>query len=470
MPSKNVIYDYTNLMSKAVGAKHGVTPNELSKYRKRAAKIVRDTIKTHEAGGLEFIALPSRRAAATLILRYAEIAREEFENFVLLGIGGSALGPAALHAALNPPYYNLLTQKQRGGCPRVFFEDNVDPVRIANLMEVINPKKTLFNVITKSGGTSETLAALLTAHDVLRRAVGKNNVKKHLVATTDAEKGNLRVIADRLGLASFPIPRGVGGRFSVLTAVGLLPAAMAGIDILALLSGAAAMRRRCLAESLDANPALASALHQYIAATKKGKTIQVMMPYSNQLYLIADWYRQLWAESLGKKTALDGRTVYAGQTPVKALGVTDQHSQVQLYVEGPNDKTITFLRVEKFTPDVEIPRGFGDMEGLAFLGGRRFSELINAEQRGTEIALTAAKRPNSTLIVPRIDAHAVGQLLFLFQMQTAFAGSLLNINAFDQPGVEAGKLATYALMGRPGYEKQTEKIEKKEKRIKRKRI
>lgn len=470
MPSKNVIYDYTNLMSKAVGARHGVTPNEISKLRKRAAQIVRDTVKAHEAGGLKFIALPSRRAEAARILDFAKAARKKYENFVLLGIGGSALGPLALHSALNPAYYNLMTKRQRGGCPRVFFEDNVDPTRIANLLEVIDPKKTLFNVITKSGGTSETLSALLTAHDVIRRAVGKKNIKKHLVATTDAEKGNLREIADRLGLAAFPIPRGVGGRFSVLTAVGLLPAAMVGIDIMSLLRGAAAMRKRCLGEAVNTNPALASALHQYIAMTRKGKSIQVMMPYSNQLYLIADWYRQLWAESLGKKFNLDGRVVYAGQTPVKALGATDQHSQVQLYVEGPNDKTVTFLRVERFEPERKIPRGFGDMEGLAYLGGRRFGELINAEQRGTEIALTAARRPNSTLIVPAVDAHSAGQLLFLFQMQTAFAGALLNINAFDQPGVEAGKLATFALMGRPGYEDKLEKIEKKEKRVKRKRI
>lgn len=467
----HIVYDYTNLMSDAVGARHGISDADVRGRRKEAEAAALDVRRRHEEKGeMEFIALPSRRSAAGLILKYAEVARCECDNFVVLGIGGSSLGPISLQAAINPPYYNFMSARRRGGRPRIFFEDNVDPARIANLLEMLDPKRTLFNVITKSGGTAETLAALLTVHDLLVRKVGAKNLKKHIVATTDPNKGNLRKIADRLELPSFPVPGGVGGRFSILTAVGLLPAAMAGIDIMGLLRGAAAMRSRCFEPSLERNPAMLSALHQVIAMTGKGKPIQVMMPYSNQLYYVADWYRQLWAESLGKKTDLAGKTVHAGQTPVKALGATDQHSQVQLYAEGPNDKTITFMRVEKFTPDVEIPRGFDDLDGLAYLGGRRFGELINAEQRGTELALTAASRPNSTFVVPKVNEHTLGQLLFLFEMQTAFAGALLNINPFDQPGVEAGKIATFALMGRPGYEKQAVEIQSAAKGVVRRRV
>ena len=465
-----ITYDYTNILASAVGSEHGVTDREIRNFEKRAGKIVKDVRSRYESGGLEFMELPSRRRDAREILKFAESAKKEYENFVVLGIGGSALGAMALHGAMNPPYYNLLPPAARKGCPRIFFEDNVDPVRVANLLEVVNPKKTLFNVITKSGGTAETLAAFLIVNDLLRRNVGARKLARHVAATTDEEKGNLREVVQRLGLPSFAVPGGVGGRFSVLSAVGLLPAAMAGIDILELPRGAAAARAICLEEDLWKNPALLSAVLQYIACTKKGKAIQVMMPYSNQLFLVADWYRQLWAESLGKKYDLNGNIVHAGQTPIKALGATDQHSQIQLYVEGPNDKTITFIRVENLRPNLKIPRGYSDLSGFAYLGGHTLAELLNAEQRGTEIALTAARRPNSTFTLPEINPYLLGQLLFILQMQTTFAGALFGINPFDQPGVEAGKVAAFALMGRPGYEKHLGALKAVERKLPRRQV
>ncbi|MEW5944996.1 MAG: glucose-6-phosphate isomerase [bacterium] len=463
-----ISYDYTNMLSPAVGTRHGVTPGELRAWKTRAETAAADVRRRHESGEMEFISLPSRMKTAREIAEFARRAKNDFDDFVVLGIGGSALGAAALHCALNPPYYNLMSVRRRMGYPRFFVEDNVDPVRIANLLEVVNPKRTLFNVITKSGGTAETLAALLTVCGMIRRKTGRNALPKHLVATTDGEKGNLREIVRREKLPSFEVPRGVGGRFSVLTPVGLVPAAMTGINVIQLLRGAAAMRARCIAADAGSNPALLSALLQFLACTKKGKTIQVMMPYSVQLYFLADWYRQLWAESLGKRFDLAGRTVNAGQTPVKALGATDQHSQIQLYAEGPNDKTITFLRVEKFGTDVEIPKGFDDLDGLSYLGGASFSELLNTELRGTEIALTKAKRPNSTFVFPAITPFTVGQFIFLLEMQTVFAGGLFRVNPFDQPGVEAGKIAAFALMGRRGFEKNLEEISALESRLPRK--
>ncbi|MEW6200981.1 MAG: glucose-6-phosphate isomerase [bacterium] len=465
-----IIYDYTNMLASAVGNEHGVTEREIRNFEKRAGKIVKDVRSKYESGGLEFMELPSRRRDARVILKFAGSVKKEYENFVVLGIGGSALGAMALHGALNPPYYNLLPPSARKGCPRIFFEDNVDPVRVASLLEVINPKKTLFNVVTKSGGTAETLAAFLIVDDVLRRSVGAKKLAHHIAATTDEKKGNLREMVQRLGLPSFTVPAGVGGRFSVLSAVGLLPAAMAGIDILELLRGAAAARIRCLEGDLEKNPALLSAVLQYIACTKKGKAIQVMMPYSNQLFLVADWYRQLWAESLGKKYTLKGNIVHAGQTPIKSLGATDQHSQIQLYVEGPNDKTVTFLRIENLRTDVKIPHGYSDLGGFAYLGGHSLGELLNAEQRGTEIALTAACRPNSTFILPEINPYLLGQLLFILQMQATFAGALFGINPFDQPGVEGGKVAAFALMGRPGYEKHLDNLKATERKLPRRQV
>ena len=198
---------------------------------------------------------------------------------------------------------------------------------------------------------------------------------------------------------------------------------------------------------------------QYILDTKKGKRISVLMPYSHALRDVADWFRQLWAESLGKRLSLDGKVINVGPTPVKALGVTDQHSQVQLYTEGPNDKVFTFIAVEKFEQVVPIPSAFEDIEGVSYLGGHTMNELMEAERVGTELALTEAGRPNATIFMPQIDEALVGQLLYMFEVQTAMSGLLYNVNAFDQPGVEAGKAAAYAQMGRKGYEGKRGEIE-----------
>jgi len=464
-----IVLDYTNMTAGAVGARHGITDREIEKFARKAARAHEIRTAERAEGKLPFMDLPGKLNEAKEIAAYASGARKKYDNFVVLGIGGSALGTIALQGALNPVFYNLESAKKRGG-PRIFVEDNVDPERVANLLDIINPKKTLFNVITKSGGTAETMSTFLIARNLIARKLGARSLKNHIVATTDKEKGNLRPIAEAEGLDSFVVPDGVGGRFSVLTPVGLLPAAMAGIDILELLAGAAMMNRRCRKGDIESNPALAGAALQFLADTKKGKRIQVMMPYSNALYDVADWFRQLWAESLGKKYSLDGKVVCTGQTPVKALGATDQHSQVQLYNEGPNDKTITFIRVEKFRTDIKIPKAYSSIKGISYLPGHSLGELLNAEQYATEIALTNYRRPNSTIIMPTIDECTVGQLLYMLEVQTSYAGVFYNINPFDQPGVEAGKVATYALMGRSGYEEKVEEIRRASGREKRRKV
>jgi glucose-6-phosphate isomerase len=289
------------------------------------------------------------------------------------------------------------------------------------------------------------------------------------VVTTDPEKGRLREIAEREDYLTFPVPAGVGGRFSVLTPVGLLPAAIAGIDIFMLLAGARDMDGRCRISNLWKNPAYLSAVLYYLADTKKGKPIAVMMPYADALYGVADWFRQLWAESLGKRTDLDGNIVSTGQTPVRALGATDQHSQLQLYMEGSNNKLITFLAVERFHKKISMPESFADVEGVGYLGGRSLNELIAVEQKTTELALTRNKRPNLSIIVPEVNAFTLGQLLFMLEVQTVFAGGLYHINPLDQPGVEEGKQFAYGLMGRKGFEHKAkefaERPEKSEKYI-----
>ena len=379
-----------------------------------------------------------------------------FENLVVLGIGGSALGNIAIQSALNPPTWNLMPDKQRKG-PRLFVIDNVDPANFRAVMDLCPPKKTLYNVISKSGETAETAAQFMIVRDMLAKEVGKK-APDHVVAVTDPEKGTMRTICNDAGYATLPVPEGVGGRFSALSPVGLFSVAMCGIDIDGLLDGAAVMDKRCSEPALADNPAATLATLLCELAARKGKPNHVMMPYANSLYLMADWFRQLWAESLGKKHSVDGEVVYAGFTPIKALGATDQHSQVQLYREGPNDKVFCLLEVEDFGTDVTIPAGLG-VESLAYLEGKSMTALLNAEKRATEYALVESQRPNLTIRFPKVDAVHIGEFMALWQIATAYAGHMLGVDAYDQPAVETGKKATFGLMGRKGFEEWKGRVE-----------
>ena len=278
----------------------------------------------------------------------------------------------------------------------------------------------------------------------------------NVVATTDKKTGILRQIAEQEGYKAFVVPDDVGGRFSVFSAVGLLPFALVGIDIDEITNGIKDMDLALKNTDIRENIAAQNALIHYLLDTKKGKNISVMMPYSSRLKYVADWYAQLWAESLGKNKDKNGNDVNIGLTPVKALGATDQHSQIQLYNEGPNNKIINFIRVGEFDNTLEIPPIF-EYTGIGYLGGKTVNQLINAEADSTKVALSDYNRPNVTINMPKVNGYYIGQLLYMFEVQTAIAGELYNINTFDQPGVEQAKNYTYALMGRAGYEESNVK-------------
>jgi len=457
LSTPNIKFDFNNAVAGKAN-KHIVSRRQLASLKADILRYHTELQNERAAGKLGFADLPDTLDVAAACAKSAEAKKGKFENFVVLGIGGSALGPIAVHNAVRHPYYNL-DPRFRNGWPRFFVEDNIDPDRMQALIEAIDVRKTLFNVISKSGGTAETMSQFLIFRELLKKELGER-FAENMVLTTDAENGLLREIVNEEGYESFVIPKNVGGRFSELTPVGLFPAAMTGIDVSALLKGAKAMAKRCSDADLPKNPAYLDAALHYLGDVKKGQHVSVMMPYSSALHDIADWYRQLWAESLGKKLDVDGNVVHTGQTPVKALGATDQHSQVQLYVEGPFDKLFTFLAVEKHTNEIPIPKAFPGKEGAEYLGGHTVKELFEAERTGTEIAITDAGRPNLTITLPQVDEFNVGGLLYFFELVTAMAGKLYRINAFDQPGVEAGKRAAYALMGRKGYEDERARLEK----------
>jgi glucose-6-phosphate isomerase len=323
--------------------------------------------------------------------------------------------------------------------------DNVDPRTIAALLDALALPRTLFVVTSKSGGTAETMAQFLVVAGRLRDA--GLAAAEHFVFVTDPAKGALRALAGSEGIAALDIPPNVGGRFSVLSPVGLLPAALVGIDTGELLAGAADMRTRCAPARLAENPAGAFAVLQWLADRELGKSTHVLMPYSDALRDMAAWFVQLWAESLGK-VGPDGEGV--GPTPLAALGATDQHSQVQLFMEGPPDKTITFLTLASRKADVQIPALHQDVKELAYLGNHRLGELLDVEQRATAGALARRGRPNMTLQLDAADAWHLGALFMFLECATIHAAMLYDVDPLNQPGVELGKHFTYAILGRPG--------------------
>ena len=433
--------DYSNMMIAQAGISSDSWASAPAKFKNAKAGFG----KLASSGEVGFADLPSDKALIDQVERYVASKRGKHDDVVILGIGGSALGPIALRTALRPSGWNMLDDKARGGRPRLHVLDNVDPDTIAALLGRLNLARTLFIVTSKSGGTAETMSQFLIVHD--RLTAQELDLSNHLVFITDPKQGALRPLAQRLKVPALDIPPNIGGRFSVLTPVGTLPAALIGIDFKALLAGAGDMAKRCQTDDLAKNPAGIYALLQWLADTQLKKSIAVFMPYSDPLRDFAAWFVQLWAESLGKKRK-DGTSV--GSTPLAALGATDQHAQVQLFMEGPADKTVTFVGVRQRTTDVKIPAGFSDVKELGYLSGHSLAELIDIEQRATAGALARRGRPNMTITLDKIDDANVGELMMLLEIATAYAGQLYEIDAFNQPGVELGKQFAYALLGRPG--------------------
>jgi glucose-6-phosphate isomerase len=445
---RDVVFDATGL----------VPPGGEAWLGERAAAArdaVAATLARRSSGEVGFFDLVDDAATPKACLDYAAALDPAIDTMVILGIGGSSLGPRALYSALARPF-DALRARSPGMPRRLVFADNADPATFRALVETLPPESTLWNVVTKSGGTAETAAQLLVLVDHLDRALGPDRARRHVVATTDPTKGALRTTATARGWPTFAIPSSVGGRFSVLSPVGLLPAAVAGLDVTGLVNGARAMRDRCVSPDVLHNPALllATLLHHH--DVDRRRPMVVMMAYADGLYDTADWFRQLWAESLGK----DGR----GPTPIAARGATDQHSQLQLYAEGPDDKAYVFLSydergVELAIPDTPLARSLPD---YAYLAGKGMGQLLDAELAGTMSSLRARGRPVSQLRLARPTAEAIGATMMLLEAATAFAGPLYGVNAFDQPGVEEAKRLAFAALGRPGYDNVIETQPKSE--------
>lgn len=459
-------FSYSNVRSDVIGQEHGLDiEKEFENYKEDIVKIIADLNSRKDKPGqwLQWMNLGYNEETVWYVKEYAAMVRERFDNILILGIGGSALGGVAVCEALLKPYWNYLTPEQRDNFPRIFFLDNIDPDQMTGLLDVLDLKKTLVNVITKSGSTAETMSQFMILKDRLEQELG-DDYRKNIVATTDKEIGVLRQLAGQEGYKTFVVPDDVGGRFSVFSAVGLLPFALVGLNVDEIIQGVKDMDLILKNIDIYHNIAAQNALIHYLMDTQKGKNLSVMMPYSSRLKYVADWYVQLWAESLGKEVNRNNEVVNIGPTPIKALGVTDQHSQIQLYNEGPNDKIISFIRVKDFDNTLQIPNIF-EYTGIGYLGGKTINDLLDAEADSTKVALTDFNRPNVTITLPQIDGYHIGQLLYMLEVQTAIVGELYNIDAFNQPGVEQAKNYTYALMGRTGYEDSANILKEKMSRV-----
>ena len=454
--------NYRNVQNNVIGEENGLDiEQEFNNYQDKIRNIILDLNSNKDKAGanLQWMNLGYNEETIWYVKEYAAMVENRFDDVLILGLGGSALGGKAACEALLPPYWNFLTKEQRNGYPRIFFLDNIDPDQMTALLSMLNLKKTLVNVITKSGSTAEVMAQFMVIKEKLHQELG-DDYRKHIVATTDKHMGILRQLSNQEGYKTFYIPDDVGGRFSVFSAVGLLPLALVGINIDEITQGIKNMDLALKNTDIKENIAAQNALIHYLMNKDKNKKISVMMPYSNRLRYVADWYCQLWAESLGKERDNENNIVNIGQTPIKSIGVTDQHSQLQLYNEGPNDKIINFLRIKEFDTNLEIPNIF-EYTGISYLGGKTINRLFNAEADSTMASLIDYKKPNVTLTIPKITPYYIGQLLYFFEIQTAISGALYNINAYNQPGVEQLINYTYALMDRIGYEDSANELKNK---------
>ncbi len=442
---------YGRMFQDRLDGEHGLPRRRLDELARRFGTVQGEVRSRRAAGEYGFYGLAAQDRTVRQIAAFAQGVGQAYDHVLVLGIGGSALGTRALLGALRPPAWNELDDEAREFFPRLTLLDNVDPTSVAAALRRIDPRRVLVNVISKSGGTAETLAQYLVVRRWLDEALG-GAASRHLVFTTDPARGALRELAAREAIATLDVPPEVGGRFSVLSPVGLLPAALVGIDVEALVAGAARAVATAEADDLLRNPAALYAALHWAADAQAGARIHVLMPYSDRLREVGEWFRQLWAESLGKRVDREGRVVHAGPTPVASVGATDQHSQVQLFMEGPFDKVVTFLTVQNPGEDVPVPRADGMPEEVACLGGTTLGGLLAAEYAATSAALSRVGRMNCTLELPDLAPATLGELLMFFQAATGYAGGWYGVNPFDQPGVELGKRLTFGALGRPGYE------------------
>ncbi|BAL81037.1 hypothetical protein [Caldisericum exile] len=442
--------DYSNILSENIGIR-GIQKAEILK-EEDLLKTVKNRILSRINDDYYPLNLPDAMLNEVREIKdYASNIKERFDNLVVIGMGGSILGNELLHYSINGVYSNLEKSK------KIYFIDNIDPETNITLLRSLDLKKTFFNIITKSGSTSETLLNLLLLIDLFKKE--GLNPKDHFLFTTDPEKGFLRKLSEELAIKTYPIHPKVGGRYSVLSHVGLFSAAFEDVNIEKLLLSAKKRKEKFLSKKPIEDSAMVFALIQYKFFREKGVNINVLFSYSDGLEYLGKFYEQLLAESIGKKFTRDGQEIHSGITPVVARGPYHQHSTLQLFMEGPYDKLIIFVAPNKFRKDIEIKKSL-EHDEINFLSGKYYSELLLNEYIATKMALTQNGRPNVSIEIEKINEETLGELIYFLELEVLALGEILNINPIDQPSVEIGKKFTHALMGDKNYSEYLKTLEK----------
>ncbi|ART77801.1 glucose-6-phosphate isomerase [Sutcliffiella horikoshii] len=445
----HIRFDYKKALS--FFGEHEIT------YLRDAVKVAHHSLHEKTGAGndyLGWIDLPTDydKEEFARIVKSAEKIKNDSDILLVVGIGGSYLGARAALEMLNHSFYNALTKEQRKTPQVVFVGNNISSTYMRDLMDLLEGKDFSINVISKSGTTTEPALAFRIFRKILEEKYGKEEARKRIYATTDKARGALKTLATEEGYESFIIPDDVGGRYSVLTAVGLLPIAVSGADIEAMMKGAADASRDFSTSELEENPA-----YQYAAVRNvlynKGKTIEMLINYEPGLQYFSEWWKQLFGESEGK----DQKGIF----PASANFSTDLHSMGQYVQEGRRDLFETIIKVDTPRHELTVEEEAADLDGLNYLAGETVDFVNTKAYEGTLLAHTDGGVPNLVVNIPAMDAYTFGYLVYFFEKACAMSGYLLGVNPFDQPGVEAYKVNMFALLGKPGFEEVKAELEKR---------
>ncbi len=445
----HIRFDYTKALS--FFGEHELT------YLSDAVKVAHHSLHEKTGAGNDFLGwidLPVDydKEEFSRILKASEKIKQDTDVLLVIGIGGSYLGARAAIEMLNHSFYNVLPKEKRQTPQVIFVGNNISSTYMKDLMDLLDGKDFSINVISKSGTTTEPAIAFRIFRKLLEEKYGVEEARKRIFATTDKAKGALKTLATDEGYETFVVPDDVGGRYSVLTAVGLLPIAVSGVNIEEMMNGAAQAREDLSKSELSENIA-----YQYAAVRNalynKGKTIEMLINYEPGLQYFSEWWKQLFGESEGK----DQKGIY----PSSANFSTDLHSLGQYVQEGRRDLFETVIKVQESRHELMLEEAASDLDGLNYLAGKTVDFVNNKAFEGTLLAHTDGGVPNLIVEIPKMDAYTFGYLVYFFEKACAMSGYLLGVNPFDQPGVEAYKVNMFALLGKPGFEEKKAELEKR---------
>ncbi len=445
--------DANGAMAATIGLQAGLSPAEIESVADRLRASIARLDAERAEGRRPFLELAAReKELAAVAARAAEL-RGQIDWCVVVAGDGSTLGNQILRDALA-----MGRDRPGEGGIGLVFVDGADPGTMRSVLDHVEVQRTLFHVIAGAGESVETLGAFLVLRDRLLRELGAVAYPRHLLLTTDADAGPLRQIVNDEGLHATEFPSGVAGHQAATSPEHLLGAFLLDLDVASFLRGARSMDQRCRTAEPTENPAALLATSYYLLATLHGVQTSVLFGYSDRLGGLAEWWRHFWASTVGKKLEGESSSVSVGLTPVVARGTLDQYTQLQMYLDGPADKVLTFLRVEDSGAPVAIPRSYGDIDDIAYVGGRNLGDLVRLGQQAVECSVARAGRPSLSIELPAVSPHALGQFVRLLESTALLCASLHDVDPQARPGVEGARRLVYGALGKPGFESEAQEL------------